>query len=160
MPLPSLSVCREFSAERINLVVNHPDVRPWVGGVGPLDMSPAVADSTEKPESSRPHTISSHACSAPAGSGSTSTRPGHVASASPSRIPGWTPASSAEALTGPTNGSPPGSGASAHGLIESAGRLSRAALRSKLGMERQAITGTYVLPEHTFSCQARRKRRA
>lgn len=45
MPLPSLSVCREFSAERINLVVNHPDVRPWVGGDGPLDLSPVVADS-------------------------------------------------------------------------------------------------------------------
>lgn len=38
------SVCREFSAERINRVVSHPDVRPWVGGVGTLDLTPLVTD--------------------------------------------------------------------------------------------------------------------
>lgn len=38
------SVCREFSAERINRVVSHPDVRPWVGGSGALDLTPLVAD--------------------------------------------------------------------------------------------------------------------
>lgn len=42
----SLSVCREFSAERLNIVVNHPEVRPWVAmpGQGALDLSPVVAD--------------------------------------------------------------------------------------------------------------------
>jgi hypothetical protein len=44
MPFASLSVCREFSAERINAVANHPEVRPWVGGAGPIDMTPVVAD--------------------------------------------------------------------------------------------------------------------
>lgn len=43
--LPTFSVRREFSAERINAVVNHSDVRPWVGGgSGPLDLTPLVAD--------------------------------------------------------------------------------------------------------------------
>lgn len=45
MAFPSLSVCREFSAERLNHVANHPDVRPWVGGgSGALDLTPLVAD--------------------------------------------------------------------------------------------------------------------
>lgn len=40
-----LSVRREFAAERLNAVVNHPDVRPWVGGgTGLLDLSQVVAD--------------------------------------------------------------------------------------------------------------------
>src|SRR6185312_16925279 len=40
-----LSVCREFSAERVNAVVNHPEVRPWVGGgEGPVDLTPLVAN--------------------------------------------------------------------------------------------------------------------
>ena len=44
MAFPALSVCREFSADRINAVIAHPEVRPWVGGVGPLDLTPVVAD--------------------------------------------------------------------------------------------------------------------
>lgn len=41
----ALKVCREFSAERITAIANHPDVRPWLGGGrGPLDLSPIVAD--------------------------------------------------------------------------------------------------------------------
>lgn len=44
MPLPSLSVSREYSARVINHVVNDPAVRPWVGGVGYLDLSGLVAD--------------------------------------------------------------------------------------------------------------------
>lgn len=44
MAFEPLSVVREFSAERINAVVNHPGVRPWVGGSGPLDLSQVVAD--------------------------------------------------------------------------------------------------------------------
>lgn len=46
MPIPSLSVCREFSAERLNSICNHPDVRPWVAaaGQGYLDLSPVVAN--------------------------------------------------------------------------------------------------------------------
>lgn len=44
MTFPSLSVVREFSAERINSIVNDPDVRPWVGGFGPLDLSATVAN--------------------------------------------------------------------------------------------------------------------
>lgn len=46
MPLPSLSVVREFSSERINAVVNNPEVRPWVGlpQQGYIDLTPMVAD--------------------------------------------------------------------------------------------------------------------
>lgn len=44
MILLPLSVRREFSAERINAVANHPDVRPWIGGDGVLDLTPLVAD--------------------------------------------------------------------------------------------------------------------
>lgn len=44
MAFPALSVCREFSAERINTIVNHVEVRPWVGGAGPLDLSPVIAN--------------------------------------------------------------------------------------------------------------------
>jgi len=44
LPFEPLTVSREYSAERINVVVNHPDVRPWVGGEGRLDLSQAVAD--------------------------------------------------------------------------------------------------------------------
>src|SRR5205823_5099446 len=98
-------------------------------------------------------TTSSHACSAAAGSASTSTSRGHVASASPRRIPGRTPAASAAAVTGPISGSPPGSGESAAGRSASDGAFRKAASRSKPGMERQAIIGTYVLYEHTFPCQ-------
>lgn len=37
---------REYSAERLNTIVNHPEVRPWVGapGMGPLDMTGLVAN--------------------------------------------------------------------------------------------------------------------
>lgn len=45
MALTILStVNREFSAERINSIVNHPEVRPWLGGTGALDLTPLVAD--------------------------------------------------------------------------------------------------------------------
>lgn len=46
MTLPSLSVVREFSSERINAVINHPEVRPWVGmpQQGYIDLTPMVAD--------------------------------------------------------------------------------------------------------------------
>lgn len=44
--LPQLSVCRELSAERLNTIVNHQDVRPWVAayGQGYLDLTPVVAN--------------------------------------------------------------------------------------------------------------------
>lgn len=42
--MKSLTVSREFSAERINAVVNHPEVRLWVGGSGTLDLSSLVGD--------------------------------------------------------------------------------------------------------------------
>lgn len=44
MPFEPLSVSREYSANRINAVVNHPDVRPWVGGSGQLDLAPVIAN--------------------------------------------------------------------------------------------------------------------
>lgn len=45
MAFPALRVVREFSAEGLNKIVNHPEVRPWVGpGRHALDMSAAVAD--------------------------------------------------------------------------------------------------------------------
>ena len=95
----------------------------------------------------------SHSRSTVAGSCSTRTSCGHIASASPSRIPGCTPASSAAAVTGPTSGSVPGTGASAAGASASLG-LSRSAARSwKPGMRRQAIMGTYVLYPNRCSCQ-------
>ena len=57
-----------------------------------VDATRAPADSTEKPASSSRRRTPSHSCSAAAGSCSTSTSSGHVASASPIRIPGRTPA--------------------------------------------------------------------
>src|SRR5215210_2569508 len=107
------------------------------------------------PTSSSRRTISSHARSAPAGSGSTSASEGQVASASPRRMPGLTPAASAAAVTGPINGSSPSTGARAAGLSASAGRARSAARSSNPGMTMQAIMGTYVLHEHTFACQGR-----
>lgn len=46
MPFPDLSVCREYAAERINAIVNHPDVRPWVGyaELGPIDLTQTIAN--------------------------------------------------------------------------------------------------------------------
>jgi hypothetical protein len=46
MAFPELKVCREFSAERINRVLNDPGVRPFVGlpEAGPLDFGPLVAN--------------------------------------------------------------------------------------------------------------------
>src|SRR5260221_13662204 len=100
---------------------------------------PSAAGSTAKPASSSERTISPHASPAAAGSGSTSTSRGHVASASPRRICGRTPAASAAAVTGPSSGSPPGSGASAAGRTARAGVRRSAAFSSSPGMERQAI---------------------
>ena len=71
-------------------------------------------------------------------------------SASESSIPGRTPAASAAAVTTPISGLLPGIGASAAGWRSRDGRVLRAALSSKPGMRMQAITGTYVLYEHTF----------
>lgn len=44
--MPSLCVSREYSADRINAIVNHPEVRPWVGEPhqGYLDLTPIVAN--------------------------------------------------------------------------------------------------------------------
>src|SRR5262245_48657566 len=78
---------------------------------------------------------------------------GQVASASPSRIPGRTPSTSAAAVTGPMSGSPCGSGASAAGRRASVGVRRNAAFNSSPGMLTQAIIGTYVLYEQVFSCQ-------
>lgn len=46
MSFPELCVSREFAAERINAIVNHPAVRPWVGlpGRAGLDLAPVVAN--------------------------------------------------------------------------------------------------------------------
>src|SRR6185437_1081510 len=46
MAFPALSIRREFSAETLNLVANHPAVRPWIGAPqpGPVDVTPLVAD--------------------------------------------------------------------------------------------------------------------
>lgn len=35
---------RTMDAAFLNVVVNHPDVRPWVGGSGPLDVSSIIQD--------------------------------------------------------------------------------------------------------------------
>jgi hypothetical protein len=54
---------------------------------------------------------------------------------------------------GPTSGLAPGAGASATGLLRRSGWPLSAALNVKAGIVRQAIMGTYVLHERTFSCQ-------
>src|SRR5581483_4832083 len=113
-----------------------------------------AAGSTGKPTSSRRRTIPSHSCSATAGSCSTSTSDGHVASASPRRIPGRMPAASAAAVTGPTTGSEPGSGASAAARVARRGRSRSAARSSNPGMRMQATIGTDVLHEHVFLVKA------
>lgn len=35
---------REYDARVINEIINHPEVRPWLGGFGTLDLSPGLAD--------------------------------------------------------------------------------------------------------------------
>jgi hypothetical protein len=35
---------RTLDARRLNAVANHPDVRPWIGGTGELDLTAIVAD--------------------------------------------------------------------------------------------------------------------
>lgn len=35
---------RTFTAAALNRIANHPDVRPWVGGEGEIDLSAAVSD--------------------------------------------------------------------------------------------------------------------
>src|SRR5690242_9080082 len=112
-----------------------------------------LTGSTAKPSSSSRRTIPSHACPASAGSCSTSSSDGHIPSASPSRMPGRTPAASATGVTQPTRGSDPGSGASAAARVARRGRSRSAARSSNPGMRMQAIMGTYVLHEQTFSCQ-------
>ncbi len=67
-----------------------------------------------------------------------------MASASPRRISGRTPAASAAAVTGPSSGSEPGSGASAAGRNPSRGRSRKAARSSNPGTRMQAII------EHVF----------
>lgn len=37
---------RTMDATFLNSVANHPEVRPWLGGVGPIDLSPLLADPT------------------------------------------------------------------------------------------------------------------
>lgn len=45
MAFPALSISREFAADRINVVCNHSEVRPWLGGgEGPIDLTPLVAN--------------------------------------------------------------------------------------------------------------------
>src|SRR5512133_2150594 len=78
---------------------------------------------------------------------------GHMASASPSRMPGVTPAAFAADVTQPTRGSVPGSGASAAARVARRGRSRRAARSSNPGMRMQATMGTYVLHEHAFPCK-------
>ena len=68
-------------------------------------------------------------------------------------MPGLTPAASAAAVTGPSSGSVPSSGARAAGSSARRGRARRDALSSNPGMERQAIMRTHVLHEHVFPCQ-------
>lgn len=41
---PAAKLHRTFDAARLNEVANHPDVRPFVGGEGELDLSSIVAD--------------------------------------------------------------------------------------------------------------------
>lgn len=43
--VPSLpTVARTMSAAHLNAVANHPDVRPWLGGDGPLDLTATLAN--------------------------------------------------------------------------------------------------------------------
>ena len=112
-----------------------------------------LSGETAKPESSSRRSTPSHSRSTAAGSCSTSRSAGHIASASPRRMPGCTPCAAAAAVTAPTSGSVPGTGASAAGSSCSRGRSSSAARSSNPGVMRHAITGTYVLYPNTCSCQ-------
>lgn len=42
-PWPA-EIDRTLDAGRLNPVANHPDVRPWLGGEGPLDLTPLVSN--------------------------------------------------------------------------------------------------------------------
>lgn len=39
-----MTLRRTLDATRLNEVANHPDVRPWLGGEGPLDLSGMISD--------------------------------------------------------------------------------------------------------------------
>src|SRR4051812_28886 len=65
-------------------------------------------------------------------------------------MPGRTPRRSASAVTGPSSGSVPATGASAAGRRARPGCFRKAARSAKPGTRMQAIMGTYVLHEHTF----------
>ena len=78
---------------------------------------------------------------------------GHVASASESRIPAWTPSASAAEVARPDERLRAGLRRERHGPSRSSGRSRSAARSEKTGMERQAIMGTYVLHEHVFPCK-------
>lgn len=45
-PLPDLGpgIDRTMDATRLNAVANHPDVRPWLGGDGPIDLTGLLAN--------------------------------------------------------------------------------------------------------------------
>src|SRR5581483_1321853 len=71
---------------------------------------------------------------------------GQRASASPRRIPGWTPNASAASDTSPIFCTPPGSGARAAGLFSSSARSPAATVSSNRGRRTQTITS-----EHMFA---------
>src|ERR1700729_3513769 len=106
--------------------------------------SPGRSGSTAAPIDSRRTSNRSQESATPAGSGATSVRRGQRASASPRRIPGWTPNASADSETSPICWVPPGSGASAVGACSSSARPSRATVSWKRGRRTQAIMGTHV----------------
>jgi hypothetical protein len=43
MSIPGV-IKRTLEAAFLNAVANHPEVRPWIGGEGPLDLAPVIAD--------------------------------------------------------------------------------------------------------------------
>ena len=108
--------------------------------VEPLDTARLeVGDARARPARPRsPHpraggAISSHACSAAGRVRVDEHERGQVASASPSRIPGRTPAASAAAVTGPEKRLLPAAGASAAGAQRSAGRRAQRRLQLEPG---------------------------
>ena len=104
--------------------------------------APGRVDSTPAPVDSSRVTTPSQASATPTGSGGTSASRGHRASASPRRIPGWIPKTSAEAETSPTSCSRPGSGARAAGPAARISRPPAATASAKRGSRTQTIDDT------------------
>ena len=100
--------------------------------------APISPGSTAAPIASSRSVISSAACSTAPGSGTTSSRWGQRASASPTRSPGVTPAAAAAGVHWPTSCASPGCGPSA--MVASIGRRAASSATSSAKRGMTAVT--------------------